>query len=64
MCETIGRYGIGDKPLSYHDVIEKLLKKVVDWTEEMLEEFEEEWKTTDCSIISDGWTDEKKAFDY
>lgn len=29
MCEMIGKYGIGYKPPSYHDIREKLLKQVV-----------------------------------
>jgi len=29
MCEMIGRYGVGYKPPSYHDIREKLLKQAV-----------------------------------
>ncbi|XP_020203984.2 uncharacterized protein LOC109789440 [Cajanus cajan] len=60
MCEMIGRYGIGYKPPSYHDVREKLLKQAVIETDSMLEEFKKEWKRTGCSIMSDGWTDKKR----
>nr|KYP52522.1 Glutathione S-transferase 1 [Cajanus cajan] len=60
MCEMIGRYGIGYKPPSYHDVREKLLKQAMIETDSMLEEFKKEWKRTGCSIMSDGWTDKKR----
>lgn len=60
MCEKIGRFGIGYKPPSYHDIRGKLLKKAVAQTDDMLQEFKEEWKRTGCTIMSDGWTDKKR----
>jgi len=60
MCEMIGRYGIGYKPPSYHDIREKNLKQVVQKTDVILEEFKEEWKRSGCTIMSDGWTDKKR----
>jgi len=39
MCELIGKYGVGYKPPSYHDTIEKLLKQVVNKTYLILEDF-------------------------
>ncbi|XP_029153419.1 uncharacterized protein [Arachis hypogaea] len=58
--EMVGRYGIGYKPLSYHELRETQLKKAVNNVDEMLTEFKAEWKRTGCSIMSDGWTDKKR----
>ncbi|CAM8959963.1 unnamed protein product [Rhodiola kirilowii] len=60
MCDAIGRYGIGYKPPTYHDIRDKLLKRAVLQTDQIVEDFKEEWKRTGCSIMSDGWTDRKK----
>jgi len=59
-CEMIGKYGVGYKPPSYHDIREKLLKQVVSKTNLMLEEYKEEWKRTGSTIMSNGWTDKKR----
>ncbi|XP_052726181.1 uncharacterized protein LOC108332656 [Vigna angularis] len=59
LCEMIGKYGVGYKPPSYHDIREKLLKQAVNKTDAILEDYKEEWKTTGCTIMSDGWTDKK-----
>ncbi|XP_052724958.1 uncharacterized protein LOC128194155 [Vigna angularis] len=53
MCEMIGKYGVGYKPPSYHDIREKLLKQAVKKTNANLEEYKEEWKKTGCTIMSD-----------
>ncbi|XP_022632372.1 uncharacterized protein LOC111240829 [Vigna radiata var. radiata] len=60
-CEVIGKYGVGYKPQSYHDIREKLLKQAVKKTDANLEEYKE-WKKTGCTIMSDGWADRKKHF--
>ena len=36
------------------------LKKEVDLSQQMLEEYKVEWKKTSCSIMSDGWSDKKR----
>ncbi|XP_016168558.1 uncharacterized protein LOC107611111 [Arachis ipaensis] len=59
-CEMVGRYGIGYKPPSYHELRETQLRKAVNNVDEMLTEFKAEWKRTGCSIMSDGWTDKKR----
>ena len=56
----IGKYGAGYKPPSYHDIRENLLKKEIDKTDLVLQEYKEEWKKTGCTIMSDGWTDKKR----
>ncbi|XP_057744932.1 uncharacterized protein LOC130962782 [Arachis stenosperma] len=55
----VGRYRIGYKPPSYHELRETQLKKAVTNVDEMLTEFKVEWKRAGCSIMSDGWTDKK-----
>jgi len=60
ICDMVARYGVGYKPLSYHDIREKLLKIAVEKTDVMLQEFRDEWKKTDCSIMYDGWTNKKR----
>ncbi|KAH1148002.1 hypothetical protein GYH30_042913 [Glycine max] len=59
-CDMVGRYGVGYKPPSYHDIREKLLKRAMAKTDVMLQEFRDEWKKIGCSIMSDGWTDKKR----
>ena len=60
MCEMIGKYGLGYKTLSCHDVREKMLKQAVQKTDDSLQEFRDEWKRTSCSIMYDGWTNKKR----
>ena len=60
MCDMIARYGVDYKSPSYHDLREKLLKQAVDKTDDLLEEYKDEWKRTGCTIMSDGWTDNKR----
>ena len=55
MIDMISRFGIGLKPPSYHEIRETCLKKEVDFTQQMLEEYKVEWKKTSCSIMSNGW---------
>ncbi|KRH49117.1 hypothetical protein GLYMA_07G133300v4 [Glycine max] len=52
-CDMVGRYGVGYKPPSYHDIREKLLKRAVAKTDVMLQEFRDEWKKTDISKTTD-----------
>ncbi|KAK4595008.1 hypothetical protein RGQ29_018660 [Quercus rubra] len=52
MIDMISRFGIGLRPPSYHEIRETCLKKEVDFTQQMLEEYKVEWKKTDTSDIS------------
>ncbi|RZB42743.1 hypothetical protein D0Y65_053358 [Glycine soja] len=45
-CDMVGRYGVGYKPPSYHDIREKLLKRAVAKTDVMLQEFRNDPKGT------------------
>ena len=38
------------------------MKKEVDFTQQMLDEYKGEWTKTGCSIISDGGSDKKRRF--
>ncbi|KAK4562223.1 hypothetical protein RGQ29_004902 [Quercus rubra] len=46
MIDMISRFGIGLRPPSYHEIRETCLKKEVDFTQQMLEEYKVEWKKT------------------
>ena len=41
MCDMFGRYNIGYKPPSYHDIKEKLMKQVEDKTNIQLQEYKD-----------------------
>ena len=61
MIDLATRFGApGYKHPSYHDVREKYLKREVERIKIYLKEFEQEWKEVGCSIMSDGWTDQKR----
>ncbi|KAL6502448.1 hypothetical protein OROHE_024453 [Orobanche hederae] len=59
MVESIGKYGCGMKPPSYHEVRVPLLKKEVDEVNQMKKSYEDEWVKYGCSLMCDGWTDRK-----
>ncbi|XP_028115745.1 uncharacterized protein LOC114313574 [Camellia sinensis] len=59
MLKSVGEYGVGLKPHSYHEVRVYFLKKEVDHVNASLEVYRKEWKKTDCTIISNGWIDGK-----
>jgi len=61
MCEMTGKYKVGYKSPSYHDIREKLLKQAIDKTNLILQEYKDEWKRTNCTIMSNGWTDKKRC---
>ena len=60
MCELISQHGQGFVPPSYHQIRVKYLKEEVKLTMEALEAHRKEWKTTGCSIMTDGWTDKRR----
>ncbi|XP_065621278.1 uncharacterized protein LOC136064046 [Quercus suber] len=55
--QSIGRYEIGMKLPSYHEVRIPLLKKEVVHTNDIMKTHKEEWAKTRCSIIANGWKD-------
>ncbi|XP_039146891.1 uncharacterized protein LOC120284165 [Dioscorea cayenensis subsp. rotundata] len=57
MIKSIGEYGQGLKPPSYHEVRVTYLKKEVENVNDMLEKYKNEWeKKIGCTLMSDGWT--------
>jgi hypothetical protein len=48
------------KPPRYHELRVPLLKKEVDATTKEFDEHKKEWKKNGCTIMSDGWKDERK----
>ncbi|XP_058185547.1 uncharacterized protein LOC131302760 [Rhododendron vialii] len=55
--ESIGQYGPGMKPPSYHETWVTYLKKEVINTNTLLKDHKEDWVKYGCSIIADGWND-------
>ncbi|XP_058770894.1 uncharacterized protein LOC131644416 [Vicia villosa] len=60
MCEMIARYGKGYKPPSYHDIRGKHLKTKIESINSILVEHKVAWKKFGCTIMNDGWTDQKR----
>ena len=59
MVQMIGDFGRGLDPPSYHEMRVTYLKKEVDYTKALLEDYKKEWKKTGCMLMSDGWSDRK-----
>lgn len=59
MCESIALFGKGLKLPTYYEVREKYLKREVETMQVHLQKYKESWKTTGCTLMSDGWTDGK-----
>nr|GEV11516.1 zinc finger, CCHC-type [Tanacetum cinerariifolium] len=59
MIQMVGDFGSGLDPSSYHEMRVTYLKKEVDYTKALLEDYKKEWKKTGCTLMSDGWSDRK-----
>lgn len=59
MVESIGQYGPGLKPPTFHELRVPLLKKAKEETEKQKEKHEKSWKIYGCTLMSDGWTDRR-----
>ncbi|KAG5040358.1 hypothetical protein JHK82_012478 [Glycine max] len=57
---AIGQYGPHFPIPSYHDIRVPLLKKEVEYTENLMKGHREQWVKYDCTIMSDAWTDRKQ----
>nr|XP_018686228.1 PREDICTED: uncharacterized protein LOC103993628 [Musa acuminata subsp. malaccensis] len=57
MIEAIGRYGPKLRPPSYHELRCPLLKKELEYTNDLLKGHKNTWVKHGCSIMSDAWTD-------
>ncbi|XP_059627526.1 uncharacterized protein LOC132270366 [Cornus florida] len=47
------------KPPSYHEVRLPLLKKELEYTDNLMRDHREEWAKCGCTIIADGWEDKR-----
>ncbi|GFZ08786.1 hypothetical protein Acr_20g0005940 [Actinidia rufa] len=59
MIESIGQYGPGMEPPSYHETRVTYLKKELAHTNDLMKDHRENWVKYGCSIMADGWTDRK-----
>ena len=59
MIETIGQYGPGLKPPTYHQVRVPLLNKEVEHVENLMKEYEKDQNEFGCTLMCDGWTDKR-----
>ena len=62
MVVAIGQYGPHLPIPSYHDIRVSLLKKEVEYTENLMKGYREQWVKYDCTIMSDAWIDKKTLF--
>lgn len=60
MITAIGAYGPNLPAPSYHDIRIPLLKKELEYTENLLKDHKEQWSKYGCSIMLDAWTDRKQ----
>ncbi|CAM8937151.1 unnamed protein product [Rhodiola kirilowii] len=59
MIESIGQFGPGLKPPSYHELRVPLLEKAKLETDKLRVKHEKSWKLYGCTLMSDGWTDRR-----
>ncbi|XP_074369144.1 uncharacterized protein LOC141710254 [Apium graveolens] len=59
MVESIGQFGPGLKPPSYHELRVPLLERAKKETDKLKEKQEKAWKQYGGSLMSDGWTDKR-----
>ncbi|XP_006588065.1 uncharacterized protein LOC114368165 [Glycine soja] len=60
MVVAIGQYGPHLPIPSYHDIRVPLLKKEVEYTENLMKGHREQWVKYGCTIMFDAWTDRKQ----
>jgi hypothetical protein len=59
MLDVVASCGSGFKGPGYEDIRGNLLKNEVERIKEYLTEFKESWSKTGCTIMYDGWTDQR-----
>jgi hypothetical protein len=59
MLESIGQYGRGHKPFTYHELRVPLLEKAMEEISKLRDKLEVSWKKYGCTIMVDGWTDKR-----
>ena len=60
MVEAIGQFGPRMPPPTRYEIGDSYLKKEVERTKSMLKKYEDEWKSSGCSIMTDAWSDKKR----
>ncbi|TYK03327.1 hypothetical protein E5676_scaffold6571G00020 [Cucumis melo var. makuwa] len=59
MIESIGQFGPGLKPPTYHELRVPCLKKELEATNELMSSHKAEWAKVGCTVMADGWTDRR-----
>ncbi|XP_019178920.1 PREDICTED: uncharacterized protein LOC109174088 [Ipomoea nil] len=59
MVESIGQWGLGLKPPSFHELRVPLLLDSKQVTDKLKERHRLAWKQYGCTLMSDGWTDKR-----
>ncbi|KAA0060647.1 uncharacterized protein E6C27_scaffold22G005340 [Cucumis melo var. makuwa] len=59
MMESIGQFGPGLKPPTYHELRVPCLKKELEATNELMRSHKAEWPKVGCTVMADGWTDRR-----
>ncbi|XP_050947036.1 uncharacterized protein LOC127151431 [Cucumis melo] len=59
MIESIGQFGPGLKPPTYHELRVPCLKKKLEATNELMSSHKAEWAKVGCTVMADGWTDRR-----
>ena len=59
MIESIGQFGPGLKPPTYHELRVSCLRKELETTNELMRSHKAEWAKVGCIVMADGWTDRR-----
>ena len=59
MMDVVANFELGFKPLSMHELRRWMLKEEVNDLSIIMEDHKKTWKQYGCSIMLNGWTDEK-----
>ncbi|KAA0052326.1 hypothetical protein E5676_scaffold113G001490 [Cucumis melo var. makuwa] len=59
MIESIGQFGPGLKPPTYHELRVPCLKKELEAKNELMRSHKAEWAKVGCTVMADGWTDRR-----
>ncbi|XP_030959124.1 uncharacterized protein LOC115981079 [Quercus lobata] len=60
MMDSVANYGKGLKLPTYHETRVTFLKKEVENMHFTLDKYKNEWKKTGCTLMLDGWTDNRE----
>ena len=60
MLDAIASFGPGYRGPNFHDLRGYLLEKNIEKVQKFVEGFCSVWKETGCTIMADGWTDQRR----